>query len=377
VVADIVRIKAEQKGLSFAVRAAPDLPPVVRADEKRLRQVLLNLLGNAVKFTDHGEITLAVRQLDTADSTVRLCFEVRDSGIELEADQLERIFDPFEQVCDAPRRFGGTGLGLAISRQLVRLMGSDIHVESRPGAGSRFWFELSLPLLDRGPAAPQARPDATGYEGRRRRVLVVDDVPSNRAMLADLLEPMGFDVRHAVDGLDALQQVQRADHDLVLMDIMMPVMDGLEATRRIRQSVAGRALPIIAVSANASSADGQRCVAAGANAFIAKPIDRDRLLEQIGEHLGLHWTDEAPASLAQRHGDALDPLVVPPLAELEVLHRLAMSGNMRSIRERAAHLAALDPRCRAFAERLQDLASAYQTKAILALVKEQLARMGA
>ena len=164
VVADIVRIKAEQKGLSFAVRAAPDLPPVVRADEKRLRQVLLNLLGNAVKFTDHGEITLAVRQLGTADATVRLCFEVRDSGIGLKADQLERIFDPFEQVCDAPRRFGGTGLGLAISRQLVRLMGSDIHVESRPGAGSRFWFELSLPLQDSGPAAPQARPDATGYE---------------------------------------------------------------------------------------------------------------------------------------------------------------------------------------------------------------------
>jgi len=377
VVADIVRIKAEQKGLSFSVLAAPDLPPVVRADEKRLRQVLLNLLGNAVKFTDHGHVTLAVRQVGVGDATVRLCFEVRDSGIGLEADQLERIFDPFEQVCDPQRRFGGTGLGLAISRQLVRLMGSDIHVESRPGAGSRFWFELSLPRLDAGPAAPAVRRHVTGYEGRRRRVLVVDDVPDNRAMLADMLEPLGFEIGHAADGLEALQQVQQADHDLVLMDMMMPVMDGLEATRRIRQSMAGRQLPIIAISANASSADGERCMAAGANAFIAKPIDRNQLLERVGAHLGLRWIVEVPASRAQRSNDTVDALVAPPLAELEVLHRLAMAGNMRSIREQAAHLAALDPRYRPFADRLQELASAYQTKAILGLVKEQLARAGA
>jgi PAS domain S-box-containing protein len=375
-VADIVRVKAEQKGLTFSVLAAPDLPPAVRADKMRLRQVLLNLLGNAVKFTDHGHVTLAVRRVDAGDATVRLCFEVRDSGIGLAADQLECIFDPFEQVGDAQRRVGGTGLGLAISRQLVRLMGSEIQVESRPGAGSRFWFELSLPLFDAGPAAaPAARPQVTGYEGRRRRVLVVDDVPDNRAMLADMLEPLGFDIGHAADGLDALQQAQQADHDLVLMDTMMPVMDGLEATRRIRQSAAGRALPIIAISANASRADGERCIAAGANAFIAKPVDRNRLLEEVGEHLGLRWIVEAPAPPAQQHDDAVDALVAPPLAELEVLHRLAMTGNMRSIREQAQRLAALDPRYRAFAERLQELASAYQTKAILELVKEQLARI--
>jgi len=377
VVADIARIQAEKNGLSFSVLAARDLPAAVSADEKRLRQVLLNLLGNAVKFTDQGQVALAVRRVGAGAATVRLCFEVRDSGIGLEADQLERIFDPFEQVCDAPRRSGGTGLGLAISRQLVRLMGSDIQVESRPGAGSRFWFELSLPLLAAGAAEPAAQPEVTGYEGRRRRVLVVDDVPDNRAMLADMLEPLGFDIGHATDGLQALQQVQQTDHDLVLMDIMMPVMDGLEATRRIRQSTAGRQLRIIAISANASSSDGERCMAAGANAFIAKPIDRNQLLERIGQHLGLRWIVEATDSHAQRHGEAGEALVVPPLAELEVLHRLAMSGNMRRIREHASQLAARDSRYRRFADRLEELASAYQTKAILSLVKEQLARASA
>jgi len=195
-------------------------------------------------------------------------------------------------------------------------------------------------------------------------------------MLADMLEPLGFDVGHAGDGLQALEQLQQTEPDLVLMDMMMPVMDGLEATRRIRQSTAWRQLRIIAISANASVADGKRCIAAGADAFLAKPIDRNRLLEQIAEQLGLQWILEAPASHAQPHGEGADSLVAPPLAELEVLHRLAMSGNMRRIREQASQLA-LDPRYRRFADRLQELASAYQTKAILSLVKEQLTRASA
>jgi signal transduction histidine kinase/DNA-binding NarL/FixJ family response regulator len=377
VVGDIVRIRAEQKGLVFTTRLAPDLPAEVRGDEKRLRQILLNLLGNAVKFTDQGEVVLEVRQLDTDGTTARLRFEVQDSGIGLEADQFERIFDPFEQVCDVPRRIGGTGLGLAISRQLVRLMGSEIHVESRPGSGSRFWFELSLPVLAARAAQPVVQTDVSGYEGPRRRVLIVDDVSDNRAMLADMLEPLGFEVGHAVDGMQALQQVQHGDWDLVLMDMMMPVMDGLAATRLIRQRMPGAGLRIIAVSANAASSDGERCMAAGANAFIAKPIDRKRLLEQVEAQLGLHWIVDERVSTVPPLEPSDEPLVTPPLAELEVLHRLAMSGNMRRIREEAAQLAAREPRCQRFAERLQALAGAYQTKAILNLVKEQLARANA
>lgn len=374
VVADIVRVRAEQKGLSFSVLAGADLPSAVLADETRLRQILLNLLGNAVKFTDHGEVGLAVRQIADDGKTVRLGFEVRDTGIGLDEDHLDRIFDPFEQVLDSSRRFGGTGLGLTISRQLVRLMGSEIHVESRPGEGSRFWFELSLPRLATGVVEPSPQPDVTGYEGRRHRVLVADDVTDNRAMLAAMLQPLGFDIGHAADGQQALQQVQETNVDLVLMDVVMPVMDGLEAIRRIREFMGERPLPIIAISANASSVDGDRCMAAGANAFIVKPIDRSRLLEQVAEHLQLRWTVQRPDSRVKPQSERVEPLVAPPLAELEALHHLAKSGNMRRIREEASQLAALDPRYGRFADRLQGLAAAFQTKAVLSLVKEHLDR---
>jgi PAS domain S-box-containing protein len=377
VVADIVRIKAQEKGLSFSVHAAPDLPSAVLADETRLRQVLLNLLGNAVKFTDHGEVELAVRQTAGDGTSVRLLFEVRDTGIGLEAGHLDRIFDPFEQVLDSSRHLGGTGLGLTISRQLVRLMGSDIHVDSRPGEGSRFWFELSLTPLATAVVESSSQPEVAGYEGRRRRLLVADDVADNRAMLADMLHPLGFDIGHAADGRQALQQVQETDVDLVLMDVMMPVMDGLEAIRRIREFMGARRLPIIAISANASSVEGERCVAAGADGFIAKPIDRNRLLEQIAEHLQLCWTTQGPDARSKPSGEPAEPFVEPPLAELQALHHLAKTGNMRRIREAASQLAALDPRYGRFAGRLQELAAAFQTKAVLNLVKEHLERAGA
>jgi len=291
--ADIIRIKADEKRLGFGLDLATDLPPTIVADEKRLRQIVLNLLGNAVKFPDRGDISLRVRAAAADGSGPTLRFEVHDSGIGIAEDQVEQIFQPFEQGGEVHRRFGGTGLGLAISRQLVRLMGGDIHVESRPDEGSVFWFEIPLALSDAAAAAVPQRPAPRGYHGERRSVLVVDDVPGNRAMLCDLLGSLGFHVHQAADGQAALDLLQQARCDLVLMDMAMPVLDGLETTRRIRRQPAWRELPVIAVSANASGTDKARCLAAGADAFVAKPIDRDRLLQVVGERLALqwHWTD--------------------------------------------------------------------------------------
>jgi signal transduction histidine kinase/CheY-like chemotaxis protein len=287
-IVDIIRIKADEKRLSFKVELATDLPPAIVADEKRLRQVMLNLLGNAVKFTDHGEITLVLRTAAVGNGTI-LRVEVRDSGIGIADHQVEQIFQPFEQGGEVHRRFGGTGLGLAISRQLVRLMGGDIHVQSRPGEGSVFWFEIPIALGNAAAAVAPLRRTPHGYDGERRSVLVVDDVPGNRAMLSDLLGSLGFEVHQAANGLAALAYLQRARCDVVLMDMAMPVLDGLETTRRIRRNPAWRDLPVIAVSANASGTDKARCLAAGADAFVCKPIDRDRLLQLMGELLGLQW----------------------------------------------------------------------------------------
>jgi signal transduction histidine kinase len=292
-VSDIVRLRAEEKGLLFNVVLGEGLPAAVVADEKRLRQVLINLLGNAAKFTDAGHVTLTVdrMQAPTEAGAVRVRFAVSDSGVGIEPGALPRLFQPFEQAGEAHRRAAGTGLGLSISRQLVELMGGRIQVQSAPGSGSLFWFELELAPAGGLPglASPRPRPSIPGYEGDRRRVLVVDDVQINRSMLCQLLHQLGFETHEAADGLQALAEVQRVTPDIVLMDIRMPGMDGLEATSQLRNAPHTAGLPVIMVSANAAAEDERRGLAAGAVAFLPKPVDRTRLITLLTEHLNLHW----------------------------------------------------------------------------------------
>ena len=338
---------------------------MIRADESRLRQVLLNLLAKAVKFTDRGQVSLCVRFSPPS----RLRFEVHDTGIGVSADQLETIFQPFEQVSDSQHRLGGAGLGLAISRRFVRLMGSDIHVTSAVGAGSTFWFELDVPVIETEVMAPPERL-VTGYEGPRKKVLVVDDVAANRAMAVDMLRQLNFDVVEAVNGAEALDKAQATRPDWILMDIVMPDVDGLEATRRLRQLPGLKEVPIIAMSASASGSDEQKSFAAGANAFIAKPIDVDKLLTQIATLLKLSWTDEPQAAYAAED-EAVARLVAPP-QEQEGLHHLAQLGSMRDIVQWAERVVELDERYRPFADQLHLMVKGYQSKAILTLVERYL-----
>jgi PAS domain S-box-containing protein len=379
-VCDIVRVKAEEKNLRFTYRALGRLPQAVRADEKRLRQVLLNLLSNAIKFTDSGEVTLCVQALRPlppsrdAPPLARLRFEVQDRGIGMDEAQLARLFQPFEQVADTARREGGTGLGLAISRQLVRLMGGDVQVRSRPGEGSVFAFELDLPAAQpRAPALPgPGRP--IGYAGARRRVLVADDVPQNRAMLSDALGSLGIEVLEAGDGEECLALAARSVPDLIVIDAMMPVMDGFEATRRARQRPALAGVPIVATSASPTPDVEARLRAAGADAFVPKPIDQALLLEVLGRLMGLAWIHEEPQPPAARPaGDEDDGpgFVYPPAEEMRILRELASIGNMQSVRERAEYLRKLDARYAPFAARLTALAQTFQSRAITALVGVQ------
>lgn len=384
-VSDIIRVKADEKGLLFTYEGSPELPAAVRVDDKRLRQVLLNLLGNAVKFTDRGHITLRVRPIPVTTLTehaaknepadhdthrVRLLFEVEDSGIGMTQEQVARIFDPFEQVADVERRRGGAGLGLAISRQLVRLMGGDIQVRSEAGKGSVFGFEVDLAVDAGQPDMSRTQRVAIGYTGPRRKILVVDDVPQSRAMLMDFMTTLGFDVVDATNGREAIDQAQRIRPDLIVMDIAMPIMDGIEATRRIRSIPELAQVPIFIASASATSEYESWSLAAGASAFVPKPIEQERLLKVIGEHLAVEWIYEEiaePPELATPGGG--DEIVIPPPEELDVLHRLALAGNMRDIGDRANYLKDLDPRYTPFAQRLQSLAKRYQSAAILALVE--------
>ncbi len=367
VIADIIRVKADQKNLHFRCDMAAELPAAVQADERRLRQVLLNLLSNAVKFTDHGEVRLRVVQArGGAEATLR--FEVEDTGMGIEHEHLEKIFLPFEQVGHVASRAAGTGLGLAISRQLVRAMGGEIRVESQAGQGSCFWFELQFPVVEAQLASSVARAEVTGYEGGRRRVLVADDVPANRALLIELLEPLGFVLEEAGDGEEMLAFARAVRPDLVIADIVMPRLDGLQATQQMRRTPGLEAVPVLLVSATVSGADIDRYVAAGANAFLPKPLDVRSLLKRIGELLGLSWTFEQPAPFP----DSAVPLVPPPQASLQALARLAQRGEMRGVREAANQLCTLGEQYKPFADRLLLLAERFESRAITELIQRHL-----
>ena len=299
---EIVRFLAEQKALTLSIVIADNVPRAIKTDEKRLQQVLLNLLGNAVKFTASGRVTLVVSVLDAATDSALLRFEVQDSGTGLSAEEIERIFCPFEQAGSVERREAGTGLGLAISRQLARLMNSEIHVQSRVGQGSSFWFDVRVPVceLTNGEGAVDVA-HVIGYAGARRSVLVVDDGEDNRALLCSMLGELGFDCREAANGLEALQSAQRDRPDLILMDLKMPGMDGLEATRLIRIIEPLKGVPVIVISANVAEDMVAQCLTVGADAFISKPVEEAELLRTVARVAGVEWVTET--ELATDEGD--------------------------------------------------------------------------
>jgi PAS domain S-box-containing protein len=360
--ADMMRIKAEHKGLEFAYEAGSDMPHTVVADERRLRQVLLNLLDNAVKFTERGSVRLHVH----FEPPQRMYFEVADTGAGIAQEDRERIFLPFEQAGAPEQRPQGTGLGLTISRQLVHMMGGSLELDSTVGAGSRFRFALELRPATGSAEAPPAALPYVGYAGARKRVLVVDDTPGNRAMLLDLLQPLGFETCEAVDGRDAAEQAQALHPDLVLMDNVMPGMDGLEATRLLRRTPGCEQTPVIIVSARASPADRLNSLAAGAAAFLPKPVDLPSLLHEVGSLLRLTWL---PAREPATRGTGPQAITPPPADELEALYRLAQIGSMRSLRAQADRIETLDAAYRPFAQRLRQLAAHFQSRAILDWVK--------
>ncbi len=275
-VAALMASRAEEKGLSLTVEVAPELPGHLHGDPDRLRQVLLNLVGNAVKFTETGGIVIAAAP---AGGLVR--FSVCDTGIGLSAAACERLFQSYVQAdVSISERFGGTGLGLSISRRLVELMGGAIGVESAPGRGSTFWFTCRLEpaVATEQPGAPPPPPAALPP----LRLLLAEDNPVNRKVAVTLLGRHGHGVDTVDDGQAAVAAVAGRRYDAVLMDVQMPVCDGIEATRRIR-ALGGAAarVPIIAMTANALREDRERCLAAGMDGYVAKPIHIDELLAQL------------------------------------------------------------------------------------------------
>ena len=286
------RLRAEGKGLGFAVAVAEGVPVVLLSDEKKIRQILINLLGNAIKFTSKGSVQCGVAVRREAKGALRLVIDVADTGPGVAASDAERIFNAFEQT-EAGVGAGGTGLGLAISREFARLMGGDIRLKSEMGRGSRFRLDIPVALGTAGgeltPVALRLRVLGIKPGLGPFHILVVDDQAENRMLLVEILRAVGFGTREAADGKEALTLATEWSPDAILMDMRMPGMDGLEVIRRLRALEPQRSIPIIAVSASAFEADRQQALAAGASDFLGKPFREHELLEKVRAGLGIEY----------------------------------------------------------------------------------------
>ncbi|MDX2243117.1 MAG: MASE1 domain-containing protein [Leptolyngbyaceae cyanobacterium bins.302] len=391
-IAEIVSIRAKQKGIDFVYLPAADLPEGVDVDEKRLRQVLINLLGNAVKFTEQGKVIFRAKQISAEASEVnqpaasrstRLQFQIEDTGIGMSSDVLNKIFQPFEQVSDSKRNSEGTGLGLAISQTIAQLMGSQIRVESQLGVGSTFYFEVELPIAaEWRPTVNTMGDRLMGYEGKRQTILVVDDKWENRSVIVNLLEPLGFKVFEAEDGQNGLIQANQIRPNLIITDILMPVMDGYQLLQQIRASEVLRSIPAIVSSASVSSMDQQQSLDAGGNDFLEKPVQADDLFQMLRKHLNLTWIYQSQTSSRQQEQAlvqkpqsspiASSKMTLPSSEDLTQLLLFAQQGRLKKLTELAKSLEQQNSQYTPFVQQILDLSKGFQVEKLEALIQQFL-----
>ncbi|MFN6565560.1 MAG: MASE1 domain-containing protein [Nostoc sp. ChiSLP01] len=379
-VVEICRIKADQKVIAFNYQPDTQLPVGIHADEKRLRQVLINLLGNAIKFTDKGGVTLKVDVISQETQLItnyKIRFQVKDTGVGMTSAQLQKIFLPFEQVGDIKRQYQGSGLGLAISQKIVNLMGSNLEVESQPDRGSIFHFEVELPEAKQWAANSRVMHQGaiTGYQGEQRTILVVDDKWENRSVILNLLEPIGFKLIEASNGQEAIDQAIASQPNLIITDLIMPVMDGFELIRQIKQSDGFKNVAIIASSASVFENDQNQSLDVGAVAFLSKPVVAESLLELLRLHLNLVWI-YAPKSeiVANQNQTNLQSdsqnISLPSIEILTCLYELAKEGNLDEILQEVNDLKNHHSIYSDFARKVIQFAENYQIKKLRDALKQ-------
>jgi signal transduction histidine kinase/FixJ family two-component response regulator len=360
----LLHVRAAEKNLTFTMVQAGDLPLLVTVDQSRLRRVLINLVGNAIKFTATGGVIVRAMAIEgTNSSRPRIRFEVQDSGPGISKEDCERLFQPFVQATSRSDTEAGTGLGLAISKQNVELMGGTIGVSSEPGKGSVFFFELPVTVLSDSETIrkPPDRARVIGLEDGQltRRLVVAEDQPDNRLLLHTLLERMGFEVQEALNGKEAVNLAQQWHPDLIFMDMRMPVMDGMEATRRIKADLATSTTKIVALTAHALEQDRIEMLAAGCDAFIRKPYREIEVWDVLAQHLGVRFRHErqvVDSDAATTEVDSSELKAFPQVILLELRDALELLDGARCM-EIISRITASDVplggRLRAMVERLR------------------------
>ena len=369
---EMLQVRAETKGIELFVELG-ELPRYMESDENKLRQILINLLGNAVKFTDSGSVTLIVEAGKTTDGILPVTFVVKDTGVGISAEELDGIFEPFAQTKAGKQRSEGSGLGLAICHKFVQLLGGEVLVTSEPGKGSEFSFTIPMKPLD-ADSLPVAEAPAKVIgleEGQPEyRILVVEDKLDNRQFLLDLFEQIGFQVLEAKNGEEAVAVFKKEHPDLICMDIRMPVMDGYEATRRIKAMPEGSRTPIIALTASVFEEDREPIMVAGCDGFVRKPLKEYELFDSIQQLLGVRFRYE-DKSTKSKNGKQLDHQALAQLPKslteqlMEAAQQLDSDEVEKVITEIESHSVAL-------ASSLRNLTEQFRFDVVIKAVEKAL-----
>ncbi|HBW87913.1 MAG TPA: hypothetical protein DEG17_03200 [Cyanobacteria bacterium UBA11149] len=406
-VVEICKLWAKQKCIAFIYQPTSPLPHAICADNKRLRQVLINLLGNAIKFTNQGSVTFKVgmengewnngcrrgeqgggeqgaasrevgnwglsngtKTNNQPPITKLIRFQIEDTGIGMSSEQLEKIFLPFEQVGDISHRAEGTGLGLAISQKFVALMGGEIFVQSNPGVGSTFWFDLDLlEGLNYCDLITNDTDNIIGYQGEKRKIMVIDDRWENCAVIVNMLNPLGFEILEAADGKQGIEKAIKFKPDLIITDLVMPVMGGLEMTQNLRQLPQFQQTIIIAASANVFEVDRQQSLEVGCNDFISKPIAAADLLTKLKQYLNLSWIYEMHEEI-QTPEILPTEMVMPPFEQVITLYKAAYVGYTDVVEREAIRIKQSYPDATIFANKILEFSEDFETEKIVSLIEE-------
>jgi signal transduction histidine kinase/CheY-like chemotaxis protein len=384
-VVEICQIKAEQKGINFIYEPNPNLPTGVEADEKMLRQVLMNLLSNGIKFTEQGFVKLIVEcaAADVEESAMikrSIRFAVEDSGVGMNPEDAQKIFLPFEQVGSVKKQAEGTGLGLAISQKIVEMMGGALEVTSQPDMGTTFWFEIELrQTADWQKNHNTALHKVISFEGEKRKILVVDDRWENTSVIVNLLEPLGFDMRSAENGQDGFMKALEWQPHLIITDLSMPIMDAYEMISQLRSSsqIADELIVIVS-SASVFESDRQKSFDAGANDFLPKPIQKETLLQSLQKHLNLEWIYEQQvesnkAMTTDNQAPISSGQIIPPSAEeITKLHDLSRKGLINDLLKEIERIEQSEPKFEPFAQKIKDLAKGFKLRQIKSFIEQYL-----
>lgn len=380
-IVEICRIKAEEKGIDFIYQPIANLPTGVTADDKRLRQVLVNLLGNAIKFTDNGGVTFKVsviieetdvnkqKMVNNKGQLTRIKFQIEDTGVGMSSEQIKKIFLPFEQVKDSKLHTEGTGLGLAISQKIVEIMGSSIQVKSKLGVGSVFDFEIECLIPDNWTQSNTITSGGriTGYSGYKRKIMIVDDSWENRSVIVNLLEPLGFIIIEATNGQEGLEKASIYQPDLIILDLAMPIMDGRKMLSKLREKEALKNILVIIYSASYFDMDQEKSQIAGGDDFLAKPVQATEVYRILSKHLKLDWVyaqSTREKARSPKSQVATNEIIIPPGDDLVMLIEYAKKGQIKGIQKELENIYKMDDKYKPFVNHLNQLVKTFNIKKI-------------